>query len=134
MIELIPSYSDSWTTGNYRLSYTDLAPNFGGYLQARLVSNPITNGLDSIQLTSSQFAMSKSLGTFTAYIKLNGFADNAFMRSLSARSNRDMSVPELLDILKKFNYKLVEKRDVFVDVELFCDDRSITLKTRYKTM
>lgn len=125
MIDLIPSYYDSWTTGNYRLSYTDLTPNFGGYLQARLVSNPITNGLTSIQLTSSQFAMSKSLGTFTAYIKLDGFADSVFMRSLTGRSNRDIPVPELLDILKKFNYKLVENRDIFVDIELFCDDRIV---------
>ncbi|GLV31870.1 crossveinless d [Carabus blaptoides fortunei] len=125
VIDLIPSHYDSWTTGNYRLSYTDAAPNFGGYFQARLVSNPVTRGVNIIQLTSSQFAMSKSLGTYTAYIKLEGFTEFDFVRSLNNRSNRDIPVAELLDILKKFNYKLVENIDVRIEIILFCDDRVV---------
>ncbi|GLV31872.1 crossveinless d [Carabus blaptoides fortunei] len=117
-------YYDAWTTGNYRIAYTDAKPNFGSYFQARLVSNPVTNAINVIQLSYNHFAMSLDLGTYTVYIKLDGVADLLFVNSyLNDRPNYEIGIPQLIELLKKFNYKLIEDRDIHIEVVLFCDNR-----------
>ncbi|GLV33964.1 crossveinless d [Carabus blaptoides fortunei] len=122
----IPSYYDAWATGNYRIAYTDAAPNFGSSFQARLVANPITNLVNVVQLSYNQFAFSMNLGTYTAYIKLDGIADILFVGSyLSDRPNDEIAIPQLVELIKKFNYKIVDDLDIHIEVVLFSDDRAV---------
>lgn len=122
----IPSYYEAWTTGNYRIAYTDTAPNFGRYFQASLIANPVTNGINVMQLSYNKFAMSMDLGTYTLYLRLDGVADFIFTDILKARDIEETAIiPELLEILMKSNYKHVEEHKMHIEVVLFCDSSAV---------
>lgn len=122
----IPSYYEAWTTGNYRIAYTDTEPNFGRYFQASLIANPITNGINVMQLSYNKFAMAMDLGTYTLYLRLDGVADFIFANILKTRDiSEEAIIPELFEILMKSNYKPLEKYKIHIEVVLYSDSTAV---------
>ncbi|GLV31871.1 crossveinless d [Carabus blaptoides fortunei] len=121
----IPSYHETWTTGNYRIGYSDAKPTFGRYFHASLIANPVTNAINVIQLGSNQFGMTMSPSAYILYLRLDGVADNIFSFILKGKDPSTIEFPELVKILSKFNYKLIEDQKMHIEVVLFCDYRVV---------
>lgn len=119
--------SHAWTTSKFRFAYTDKDPNFGRNFEGKLIANPKTNALNTLQISFNHFTMSFDMGTYSIYFKFDNVFESIYKKKIIHQLiDTDLTITDLLALINEFNFKMKNQDLQFhAEIVVFIDDKAI---------
>lgn len=119
-----PVSLDSFLTGNYRIGFTHTGPDYGESMQVKVISDPVTKSVDSVELMLDNFV----LGLETKrrfHLKLHGLMDWFITDKIKETKFDRKYVRELLEIVKKQGLVLPKQSNIHVEFIMYKNEQAV---------